>query len=146
MLSDTCPLPTPQQCQGCEAVAAHPRGSIFQSAITPSPLAHSFSSIRLPTLHKKEHCTRVHTFPLLTATAILVQAAGRQVNSLSVREKTEVEGLCGIRGLFSGCSYFGVGRMCVASAVPRGCLLCLTPPSLTVSLRVQRAPQKRLAR
>ena len=144
LLSDTCPLPTPQQCQGCKAVVAHPRGSILQSAITPSLLAHSSSSIRLPALHKKALYPCAHFF-LLTATATLLQAAGHQVNSLSIREETEVEGLCGTGGLCGGHSYFGVGRMCVPSAVPRGCLLCLTPSSLTVSLQVQRAPQTHLA-
>lgn len=131
-LSDTCPLPTPQQCQRCEAVAAHPWGSILQSAIIPSPLALSSSGIRLPTLHKKEHCIRVRTLSPLTATATLLWAAGHQVNSLSIREEVEVVGLCGTGGLCGGRSYFGVGRMRVPSAVPSSlCLLCLAPSPLT---------------
>lgn len=79
------------------------------------------------------------------AIATLLQAAGHQVNSLSIGEDTEVEGLCGTGGLCGGSSYFELGRMHVPSAVPRGCLLCLTPFSLIVSLQKQQAPQKRLA-
>lgn len=79
------------------------------------------------------------------AIATLLQAAGHQVNSLSIREDTEVEGLCGTGGLCGGRSYFELGKMRVPLAVPRGCLLCLTPFSVTVSLQKQQAPQKHLA-